>query len=180
MYEKQKGKCNIMCYLGVVLLETAAVPLCVARFGLSLKAVMASVLFLLLLIVAFIDMKTMRIPDFCNGMILILGIVALPILGPLGFSSRIWGLLAVSVPMLLFTGLVPRAFGGGDIKLMAAAGFLLGWRLNLAAFFTGLFSGGIYGSFLLLLGKAGRKDSIALGPFLCLGIALAILFGEGV
>lgn len=69
--------------------------------------------------------------------------------------------------------------GGGDIKLMAAAGFLLGWRLNLAAFFTGLFSGGVYGSFLLLSGKGGRKDSMAFGPFLCLGIALAILLGEG-
>ena len=35
-------------------------------------------------------------------------------------------------PMYLLTVLIPDCFGGGDIKLIAVAGFLLGWKLNTA------------------------------------------------
>lgn len=169
----------MMCYLRAIVLGGFSVLVCFARFGFGYKAIVMSVLFFILFMVSVIDAKTMRIPDCCNGMILMLGILTIPLLSDILLSERILGMLVVSVPMLLITGIIPGAFGGGDIKLMAAAGFLLGWRLNLAAFFTGLFSGGVYGTGLLLAGKAEWKDSIAFGPFLCLGIGAAVLFGEG-
>ena len=48
----------------------------------------------------------------------------------------------VSVPMLLLTLAVPGAFGGGDIKLMAASGFFLGMDAIVCAMMFGLLTGG--------------------------------------
>ena len=49
--------------------------------------------------------------------------------------TRAIGFFIVSLPMYLLTLLIPDCFGGGDIKLIAVAGFLLGWKLTLLAFF---------------------------------------------
>ena len=76
--------------------------------------------------------------------------------------------------------IVPGGFGGGDIKLMAAAGLLLGWQRSLFAVFLALLAGGGYGIWLLAAHKAGRKDHFAFGPFLCIGIAAALFWGGDV
>lgn len=70
------------------------------------------------------------------------------------------------------------AFGGGDIKLMAGAGFFLGARLTVVAAFLGILLGGGFGALLLAAKKADRKTRFAFGPFLCIGIAAAMFFGE--
>jgi len=70
------------------------------------------------------------------------------------------------------------AFGGGDIKLMAAAGLFLGWQNTLLAMFLGILGGGLYGIWLLAAKKADKKDHFAFGPFLCAGIVIAMLLGE--
>jgi len=84
----------------------------------------------------------------------------------------------VSVPLLLLTLLIPGAFGGGDIKLMAACGFFLGWKLNLIALAIGIFTGGIWGIWLLATKKKERKEHFAFGPFLCVGVVCAWFLGE--
>ena len=70
-----------------------------------------------------------------------------------------------------------ETLGGGDIKLMAAAGLFLGWQNTLLAMFFGIVFGGMYGIYLLAAKKAGKKDHFAFGPFLCAGIVIAMLFG---
>ena len=77
-------------------------------------------------------------------------------------------------------GLVGCGGGGGDIKLMAAAGLFLGWQHTLLAMFFGILGGGFYGIYLLAARKADKKDHFAFGPFLCVGIVLALLFGDPV
>lgn len=69
-------------------------------------------------------------------------------------------------------------FGGGDIKLMFGAGFFLGARLTVVAAFLGILLGGGFGALLLAAKKADRKTRFAFGPFLCIGIAAAMFFGE--
>ena len=100
--------------------------------------------------------------------------------GPGAWADRLLGVVCVSVPMLLLCLAVPGGFGGGDIKLMAAAGLFLGWRHTLLAGFLGLVGGGLYGIWLLAARRAGRRDHFAFGPFLCAGLVLAMLFGEPV
>jgi leader peptidase (prepilin peptidase)/N-methyltransferase len=68
--------------------------------------------------------------------------------------------------------------GGGDIKLTAMIGALLGWREVLLTIFLGTLSGSVIALFLLASGKKGRKDPMPFGPFLALGGVLALFWGK--
>ena len=91
--------------------------------------------------------------------------------------ARLAGALCVSVPMLVLAVLIPGAFGGGDIKLMAACGLFLGWKITLVSTALAILFGGIYGCYLLAAKKADRKAHFAFGPFLCIGMAIGLLYG---
>ena len=63
---------------------------------------------------------------------------------------------------------------------MAACGLALGWQLTLLAFLIGLMLGAAYAVYLLLLRQAGRRTAFAFGPYLCLGVTGALLFGTAI
>lgn len=137
------------------------------------------VLFLVMLvIIATVDLKTMMIPDEFTAALFGIGLLSV-VTGPgPALLERLIGMMVVSVPMFLITLWIPGAFGGGDIKLMAASGLLLGWKLNLVAVFLAILTGGLYGSYLLITGKKGRREHFAFGPFLCVGMVIALFWGE--
>ena len=126
--------------------------------------------------VSLIDAETQTIPDRLNLALAVCGAVSV-LLSPADWLPHIIGALCVSVPMFLLCLVIDGAFGGGDIKLMAAAGLFLGWQNTLLAMFFGIVFGGVYGIYLLAAKKAGKKDHFAFGPFLCAGIVIAMLFG---
>lgn len=66
-----------------------------------------------------------------------------------------------------------EAMGGGDIKLVAAFGALLGWKGLLGSLLFGSLLGGVFGLYLILRGKKGRRETLPFGPFLSLGAYLA-------
>ncbi len=68
--------------------------------------------------------------------------------------------------------------GGGDIKFIAAAGALLGWKKVLLVILIGAFLGSLVGLTLMVLQKKGRKSQIPFGPFLAAGTWIAILAGD--
>lgn len=189
------GVCIPVRYLAVEVLGGALALACSARYGaaataadglmgLSWAALWALGVCGVLLAVALIDAQTQLIPDRLNLTLAVLGVLSLLTdgvqtggWGGLLFD-RLAGALCVSVPMLLVALLVPGGFGGGDIKLMAAAGLFLGWRHTLLAAFLAILGGGFYGIWLLAAKKADRKAQFAFGPFLCVGIVTAMLAGE--
>lgn len=93
-----------------------------------------------------------------------------------GIIGRVIGFFAVSLPMLLLTCLIPDAFGGGDIKLIAVCGFLLGWKAILLAAFFAVVGCGLVSMVRLALKKVNKGDHIAFGPYLAAGILAARLF----
>lgn len=146
----------------------------------SSAPVVAAVLYFLvlciLLVITCIDADTMEIPDGLNIALLVCGILAIFVAPSIGVVSHIIGFFCVSVPLFVITLIIPNAFGGGDVKLMAAAGFLLGWQAAIVALFIGVVIGGVYGIFLLSSKKKGAKEHFAFGPSLCAGITLALFF----
>ncbi|HYJ90314.1 MAG TPA: prepilin peptidase [Pyrinomonadaceae bacterium] len=71
------------------------------------------------------------------------------------------------------------AMGLGDVKMMAAVGALLGWRLTLLSIFLGAFSGALIGSVLVIRQKdRDLQMQIPFGIFLGIGTIVALLFGE--
>lgn len=125
--------------------------------------------------IAWGDWKTKRIPDRKVYVLMILSLVSMRVIPQIDLSQRVFGLFVISIPLLFLTCIISGSIGGGDIKLMAAVGFLLGadniWR----AFVVGILAAGIYVSFLLITKKIDRKAEIALGPFLCLGMIWVLL-----
>lgn len=92
--------------------------------------------------------------------------------------NQILGVFSVSVPLLAIAVFAPGSFGGGDIKLLAASGLLLGAKWNVYAFVIGILIAGCE-----ILVKVVRKDfvrngKLALGPALCTGIILMLWWGE--
>lgn len=156
----------------------ALAVICLLHFSNVREAVLVFLFLCVLTVVAFLDIDTMEIADGCHIAILALALLAHVLLPGVSWRDSVVGMLCVSVPMLLVSLAVPGAFGGGDIKLMAACGLFLGWKMTLVSAFLGILAGGVYGIWLLASGKKGRRDHFALGPFLCLGMLAGVLYGR--
>lgn len=169
------------------------------RFGESLAALAAAVLFYFLLLLAFIDWDTMRLPNSLVGILFgvgMLGAIAsqlwdLPITpllvsatkGPLALP--IWSALAgaaVSAGLVLLIGLLYSAvrggqgYGMGDVKLLAAMGVYLG-LYSLMALFIGTLVGAVYGVVVGRRSNEGGKHRFPFGPFLAIGGVATVLVG---
>lgn len=155
--------------------------ICVWNYGLDAGRVLLSFAFFsVLAVVAFIDIDTMEIYDGCHIAVIILALAGLFIMPEVTVAQRLLGAVCVSVPFLLTALAVPGAFGGGDIKLMAACGLFLGWKITLVSAAVAILLGGSYGVYLLALKKKDRKEHFAFGPFLCMGMAAGLLWGQQV
>lgn len=73
--------------------------------------------------------------------------------------------------------LLRGGLGMGDVKLAGLLGFLLGSAV-VPALLIGVVAGGIAGAAMLIGRTATRQSSIAYGPYLALGAAIAILAGQ--
>jgi len=133
---------------------------------------------MLLLAIALIDFDTAQIPDSLIIALAPLAVASVWLLPNVTLLSHAIGLVAVALPMLLLTLAIPGAFGGGDIKLMAVCGFLLGWQLTLLAFFIALLLGGSIAIFLLASGKRKRGQHMVFGPAICAGTVTALFYGK--
>jgi len=72
-----------------------------------------------------------------------------------------------------------EAMGLGDVKMMAAVGALLGWRLTLLSIFMGAFSGALIG--VALIARQKDRDfqmQVPFGIFLGIGSIIALVFGD--
>ena len=140
-----------------------------------LHAALYCALFSLLLVLAVIDWRTFEIPNGLNLAIFLLGAAQLALdLG--NWKGYLIGMLSVSLFfLLLWFVTVGAGMGLGDVKLMAAAGLLLGWQRILLSMLIGSVAGAAIHSLRMLRGS-GRK--LAFGPYLAAGIWLSALFGE--
>ncbi len=149
------------------------------HYGVSPAMVTMFLLYTVLAIITFIDADTQEIPPVLNGLLLVIGVVSIWTMPHIDLLERVIGMFCISLPLYLIVLVIPDGFGGGDIKMMFAIGFFLGWKGTVAAFFIGVILGGVYGCFVLFSRKMGRKDHFALGPFLSVGIALSAYAGIG-
>lgn len=94
----------------------------------------------------------------------------------LKWSDALIGFFIVSVPLYIaFLVTKGKGMGGGDIKLMAAAGLFLGWYYIVAALIVGCLLCVIIHPIRMKFFKAEHK--LAMGPYLSAGILISIWFG---
>lgn len=158
------------------------------KFGLSWLLPIYMGLTALLIVITLIDFRHMIIP---NGLVIAGLVIGAAQLAASIFTTGIFeswsvyaiGFFAGGLPLFLIAGLCTYilkkdAIGGGDIKLMAMAGLILGWKLIIPAYFIGIVVGAVISIVLLASGKKKRGDEIPFGPFLCFGIAVSMFFGS--
>ena len=146
------------------------------KCGMSVDSLLYCLLFSALLALSVIDFRTYEIPLGINIFILALGLIRVAT----DFSHVMdygIGFLCVSVFLLLVYLLTKgRGIGGGDVKLMAVCGLVLGWKQILLAFLLGCIIGSV--CHLLRMRFAGAERMLAMGPYLSIGVAIAALWGN--
>mgnify|MGYP001594479764 CR=1 FL=1 len=81
-----------------------------------------------------------------------------------------------ALPFFIFAKL--KMMGEGDIGLAFLMGLLLGWPKVGVALWSGFIVGGLTAIILILLKKTKISATIPLGPFLILGIIIAVLWSD--
>jgi len=139
-----------------------------------------------LVVITFIDLDHQIIPDRITLPGVALGLVFGSLLVPdpfmreavLGWAPSLIGAVTGFVLFYAIALLSRGGMGGGDIKFMAMAGSLLGWKGVLLTTFVGSFAGSILGLFLLAFKGKGRKTKVPFGPFLALGCLITLFAGQ--
>lgn len=146
-------------------------------FGLSLECLYSIVFLSMLIILVISDYQTMIIPD---GILIFFSLILLFIeffmggIDAIGISL-LHGLIAFIFMLLLklFGDFIfkKESMGGGDIKLMAVFGIVLGFPLSIISVFLSAF---IALPISLIILKLKKTHEIPFGPFLA--VAAAIIF----
>ena len=148
------------------------------RFGLEFASLLVFGVTAVLLAISIIDFDTSEIPDSLIIAIGIFAIAAIWVMSGVSILERLIRLVVISVPLLVLSLIINGAFGGGDIKLMAACGFLLGWQATLLAFFIALLLAGCYAIYMISTKKRNRTEHMVFGPAICAGVAVSLFFGS--
>ena len=148
------------------------------QLGLSVHAVAYALLVTALLIVSFIDLAHLIIPDVVTLPGIVVGVAIALLPSSIGFANAVAGACLGGGIFLLISLLNPAGMGGGDVKLIAMIGAFVGWQAVLATIILSAFCGAVSGLTLILLGLKGRRDPVPFGPFLAIGGITAMLWGE--
>lgn len=128
-----------------------------------------------LIVLSLIDWRTYEIPFGINVYLFVLGIIR-EIYAGLRIEILLDFMIVSGFLMLVYVITKGKGIGGGDIKLMAVAGLLLGWKLVLVAFILGCFYGSVIHIIRMKVIKADHV--LAMGPYLSAGMLTAAWFGK--
>ena len=187
-YVLLRGKCrhcqaSIAIRYPLVELMGGLFALCVfLRFGFTLEGLVYYVFIATLLVITFIDIDHQIIPDRITLPGIPIFFLAALTLPRMTLVNSLLGLLLGGGTLLLI-GLAyqlithKEGMGGGDIKLLAMIGVLLGWEGVLFTVFTASGVGTLAGIVAMLHQRKGLKLAIPFGPFLSIGAIAYIFFG---
>jgi leader peptidase (prepilin peptidase)/N-methyltransferase len=185
-YLIQRGRCRFchrkfgVRYFLVELITLLAFVGLALRQGLENPALLAWQLFFtaVLIFIAYYDYLYHEIPDAVSLPAVTFALIGAAWFFPPGLVSALLG-LGLGGGLFLFLILVSQGkwLGGGDLRLAALMGLLLGWQGFLLALFLASLAGSIVGGVLIQQKILSKKSQLPFGPFLALGTYLTLLFG---
>ena len=147
-----------------------------AEYGLSVDALLYALLASALITLSVIDFRTYEIPVGINIFILALGLIRI-VTDYADWLDYAVGFFAVSIFLYLLYWITKgRGIGGGDIKLMAVCGLVLGWEKIVLAFVLGCIIGSVI--HVARMKISGQGHVLAFGPYLSIGVMISALAGE--
>ena len=171
----------------IELLTGVLTALFVWHFGISVWTFVVLVAVYSLIILSVIDLELMIIPDRFSLGLIVWGLLfawANPNFEGLWWQKELYSLLGAVVGLMgvLAIALIgtwmfkKEAMGGGDVKLMAGVGALIGWQGVITTVVFASFFGLVYAVILMIFkGKKGG-DAIPFGPFLSLGALINLWY----
>ena len=135
----------------------------------------------LLVALMWIDLDFQLLPDVLTLPGTLIGLTA-QLAVPGGVREGLWGMIAGSgLLWLLAWGYLrlrkTEGMGGGDIKLAAMFGVVLGWKLSLLTLFLAAFAGSLWGGLLLLRGRGDGRTALPFGTLLAPAAMVSFLWG---
>ena len=156
------------------------------RFGLD--PVLPAYLYLAAvgLALALIDLDCKRLPDALTLPSYPVAAVLLGVAALAGSDSGDWlrAMLGGAAMYSVYFALCfayPAGMGFGDVKLAGVLGMYtawLGWGAFAVGLFLGFLLGGLFGVALIVVKKGGRKTAVPFGPFMLVGVLIAVLVGQ--
>lgn len=147
-----------------------------AEYGVSVESLLYALLISALITLSVIDFRTYEIPVGINIFILALGLIRV-LTDYTDWLDYAVGFILVSgflyIVYLITKG---RGIGGGDIKLMAVCGLLLGWKLILLSFVLGCIIGSVI--HVIRMKVSGQGHVLAFGPYLSIGVMISVFAGN--
>lgn len=169
----------------VELLTGCAFAAVFSRFGFTWYTAELIVFVWSLITVSFIDLDHMILPDVFTLSGIVIGLVgaALNPLPERDFMSSLAGVLMGGgflwfIAYIYYVWRKADGMGGGDIKLLAWIGAVLGWKAVPFVILASSVIGSVVGIVLALRSKAGLKSEIPFGPYLALAAFLYLMGGD--
>ncbi len=176
----------------VEMLSALAAFACYLQFGVTPTSLIIYLLTASLIVITFIDLDFKIIPNLITfpGMIIGLAFGGVNEYFHVFTNPVTSGALDSLIGFLIGGGfffVVGEAYyritgregiGGGDIKLLAMTGAILGWRSIPHTIFIGSFFGAIVGLLYMFIKGGGRQLEIPFGPWLALGVLSYIFFTD--
>jgi leader peptidase (prepilin peptidase)/N-methyltransferase len=151
--------------------------LCVARYGLSGRALVDAVFVSAIVLLSAIDIDRRVLPNVIIGPTFAFVLFAQIALTP--DRTLEWLLAALGAALFFFVPLLvyPAGIGMGDVKMAALLGAALG-RTVIFALLAGLVAAAAFAVLVLAReGLTARRKPLPFGPFLAFGAILAIFLG---
>ncbi|MCS7281570.1 MAG: prepilin peptidase [Desulfobacterota bacterium] len=152
--------------------------------GIGVESLVFMVLLCLLIVISFIDLEFQIIPDLLSVGGMFAGFAFSFFRNPhFHLKDAIYGTLfgggVLFIIAYIYEFLAKReGMGFGDVKLLAMIGSFLGVRGAIFSLISGAFFGTILGIVLIAGYGKNLKYAIPFGPFLSLGAATFIFFGD--
>ncbi|MGD0229284.1 MAG: prepilin peptidase [Syntrophorhabdales bacterium] len=168
----------------LVELITAAIFVVFYRLlDLSLDLPVLLVFACLLVVISFIDLEFLIIPDTLSLGGLLLGVAVSFFRSSFSYVDSLLGVLVGAGVLFAIAKsyeLVRKqeGMGGGDIKLLGMIGAFCGWKGVVFSLVSGSVAGTVVGIPLMLIKGGGTKYAIPFGPFLSLGALLYVVAGD--
>jgi len=136
---------------------------------------------------ALIDIDVRRLPDaiVLPSYPVLLSLLALASAGSGDYDALLRAVIGAVAGFGFYFVLAfvyPAGMGFGDVKLAGVLGMVLawyGWGELVVGLFLGFLLGGVVGIALILLRLGTRKTMIPFGPYMIVGVWLAIGVGDG-
>ena len=152
------------------------------KFGLTFEALIYYIFISTLLVVTFIDLDHRIIPDVITLPGIPICFAASFALPEITYTEALIGILVGGGSLFLVAwtySLITKkeGMGGGDIKLLAMMGGIIGWKGILFTIFVASLVGTLAGLVVMLQSRKGMKLAVPFGPFLSIGGVTYIFFG---